>query len=60
MIEMKVVRNVILNKIDSNDQPFRLHRFPPRSRQNFPDMTNLTDILYLIMKFFSRNEICQK
>ena len=40
MIEMKVVKNVILNKIDLHDQPFRMHRSPPRSRQNFPDSKN--------------------
>ena len=37
MIEIKVVRNVILNKIDLNDQPSRMHRSQPRSHQNFPD-----------------------
>ena len=37
MIEMKVVRNVILNKIDLHDKPFRMNRSPSRSRQNFPD-----------------------
>ena len=31
MIEMKVVTNEILNKIDHHDQPFRLHRSPPKS-----------------------------
>ena len=35
MIEIKVVRNDIMN-IDFHDQPSRMHRFPPRSRQNFP------------------------
>ena len=40
MIEIKIVKNVILNKIDLYDQPFRMHRSPPRSRQNFPDSKN--------------------
>ena len=35
MIEIKFVKNVILNNIDINDQPFRMHRSPPKSRQNF-------------------------
>ena len=53
MIEMKVVRNVILNKIDPHDQPFRLHRSPPRSRQNFPDSKNskiwqISQIFYIL------------
>ena len=33
MIEMKVVKNVILNNIDFHDQPSRMYRSPPRSRQ---------------------------
>ena len=32
MIEMKVVRKVILNKIEPHDQAFMLHRSLPRSR----------------------------
>ena len=40
IIEIKVVRNVILNNIDFHDQPSRMHRFPPRSRQHFPDSKN--------------------
>ena len=60
MIEIKVVRNVILNNIDLHDQPFRMHRSPSRSPQNFPDskkfktLTNLTDILHLIIEYFRR------
>ena len=37
MIEIKVVKNVILNNIDIHDQPFRMHRSPSRSRENFSD-----------------------
>ena len=35
MIEIKVVRNFILNDIDIHDQPSRMHCSPPRSRRNF-------------------------
>ena len=37
MVEIKVVRNIILNNIDFDDQPSRMHGSPPRSRQHFPD-----------------------
>ena len=37
MIVMKVVRIIILSNIELHDQPFRMHRSPPRSHQNFPD-----------------------
>ena len=65
-VNIKVVRNVILNNIDINDQPFRMHRSPPRSRQNFPDSKNskiytfFTDISDLIIESFDRDESCQK
>ena len=58
MIEMKVVRNVILNNIDMYDQPFRMHRSPPPESPNFygfkkfKDLTNLTDISDLIIRVF--------
>ena len=37
IIEIKVVRNVILNNINMQDQPSGMYRSPSRSRQNFPD-----------------------
>ena len=58
MIEIKVVTNVILNKIYFHDQPFRMHRSPPRSRQNLPDSKNSkidkshTDISDLIIECY--------
>ena len=62
MIEIKVVRNVILNNIDIYDQPFRIHRSPPRSRQNFPDSKNskITVISNDTVHCFGRNRSCQK
>ena len=52
MIEIKVVRNVILNNIDNHDQPFRMHRYPPRVAkvsifEKFKDVTNLTQIFQI-------------
>ena len=41
MIEIKDVKNVILNNIDIIDKHSRMHRSPPRSRQIFPDSKNL-------------------
>ena len=35
MIEIKVVTNVILNNIDLNNQPSRMHRSPPRVAKLF-------------------------
>ena len=66
MIEIKVVRNVILNNIDLHDQPSRMHRSPPRSRQNFPDSKNSkidkseTDISDLIIECFDQDKSYQK
>ena len=40
IVRIKVVRNVILNNIDFHDQPSKMHSFPPRNRQNFPDSWN--------------------
>ena len=64
MIEMKVVRNVILNNIDFYDQPFRMlqpsQESPKFSRlENFKDLTNLTDISDLII-VFCLDKSCQK
>ena len=39
MVEIKDVRNFILNNIDDHDQPSRMHRSPPRSPK-FPDSKN--------------------
>jgi len=36
-IGIKVVRNVISNNIDINNQPSRMHRSPSRSHQTFVD-----------------------
>ena len=49
MIEIKVVRNIILNSIDINDQPSKMHHSPPMSCQNFQikkiqRLTNLRQI----------------
>ena len=66
IIEIKVVRNVISNNIDIYDQPSRIHRSPPRSRQNFPDSKNSkidkseTNISYLIIECFDQDESCQE
>ena len=55
-----------LNKIDIHDQPSRMHRSPPRGRQNFPDKKNVkidksnTDISDLIIECFDHDETCQK
>ena len=35
MIEIKVVRNDILNNIYIHDQTYRMHRSPPRVAKNF-------------------------
>ena len=66
MIEIKVVRNFILNNIDTHDQPSRMHRSPPRSRQNFQirkiqryDKFD-TDISDLMIECFDRDKSCQK
>ena len=40
IIEIKVVRNVILNNIDLYDQPSRMHRSSFRSRQKISDKKN--------------------
>ena len=65
-------KNVILNKIDLHDQPFRKHRSPPNSpkfsplsRQNFSDSKNskiwqISDISDLIIECFGRNKSCHK
>ena len=52
MIEIKVVRNVILNNIDIQDQPSRCIVLPPGvakiSRfEKFKDFTNLTQIFQI-------------
>ena len=68
IIEIKVVRNVILNNIDFHDQPSRMHRSPSRSRQKisdskkFKEKINLIDknISDLIIECFDRNKTCQK
>ena len=52
MIEIKVVRNVILNNIDIHDQPSRLHRSLSRIRQNFPDSWAIQDFLSHFRPFF--------
>ena len=66
MIEIKVVRNVILNNMDFHDQPSRMHCPPPRSRHNFQirkiqrfDKSD-TDILDLIIECFDSDKSCQK
>ena len=65
MIEIKVVRNIILN-INIYDQLSRMHRSPPRSRQNFQirkmqryDKSD-TDISDLMIECFDRDKSCQK
>ena len=66
MIGIKFVKNVILNNIDINDQPFRMHRSPPRSRQNFQITKILRydkserDTLDLMIEFFGRDKSYQK
>ena len=66
MIEIKVVRNVILNNIDIHDQPSRMHRSPPRSRQNFQIRKiqrygkSDTDISDLMIECFDQDKSCQK
>ena len=50
---MKVVKDVILNKIDPYGQPFRLHRSPPRNRQNIPDPKN-SKIWQISLKYQSK------
>ena len=40
MIEIKVVRNLILNNIVAHDQPSKMHSSLPMSRQNFPNLKN--------------------
>ena len=39
-IRNKSCQKFNLNNIDIQDQPSRMHRSPPRSRQNFPDSKN--------------------
>ena len=53
IIGLRVVRNVILNNIGFHDQPSRMHRSPPRSRQNFPDSYNskILHIWYICVGF---------
>ena len=66
MIEIKVVRNFILNYINLHDEPSRMHRSLPRSRQNFPDLKNSkidksdTDISDLIIQCFDQDKSNQK
>ena len=66
MIEIKVIRNVILNNINLDDKLLRIHRSPPRNHQNFPDSKiqwfdkSDTDILDLIIECFSQDKSCQK
>ena len=69
MIEMKVLRNVILNNIDLHDQPSRMYGSPPMSRQNFPDFpdcnfrqknSKITVISNDTVHCFGRNKSCQK
>ena len=68
MIEIKVVRNVILNNIDFYDQLSRMHRSPSRSRPNskifekLKDQINLIDKKNsdLVIECFDRNKSCQK
>ena len=53
-VEIKSVRNVILNNIDNNNnQPSRMHRSPSWSRQNFPDSKNskIWQIWYRYFRF---------
>ena len=63
MIEIKLVGNIMLNNIDLHDQPFRMHRSPPRSCQNFPDskiskiVKSDTDISDLIIECFNLVEV---
>ena len=53
IIEIKVVRNVILNNIDLHDQPSRMHRSPPKESPKFSrfvkfkDLTNLTQLFQI-------------
>ena len=62
MIEIKVVKNLILNNIDIDDQPSRMHRSLPMSRQNFPDSKNskITVISNDTVHCFDQNKSCQK
>ena len=68
LIGIKVVRNIILNNMDQNDQPSRMHRSPCRSRQKcsdskkFKDKINLIDknISDLIIECFDRKKSGQK
>ena len=68
IIEIKVVRNVILNNIDLHNQPCRMHRSPSSSRQKFSNSKksrkkiNLIDknISDLIIECFDGNKSCQK
>ena len=62
MIEIKVVRNVILNNIDVHDQPSRIHCSTPEVAKIFQiriiqifDQSD-TDISDLIIKYFYRDE----
>ena len=62
MIEIKVVRNVILNNIDLHDQPSRMHLSPPRSCQKFSNSKNskITVIFNETVHCFGRNKSCPK
>ena len=53
MIEIKVVRNVILNNINLHDQPSRMHCSPSRSRQKFSDSKKFKEKINLIDKNIS-------
>ena len=52
MIEIKVVRNLILNNINIHDQLSRMHCSPPRSRQKISDLKN-TRIRQIRHRYFS-------
>ena len=58
MIEIKVVKNLILNNIDFHDQPSRMHGSPPQKSPKifrfeiFQNLTNLTDISDLVIECF--------
>ena len=54
MIEIKGVRNIILNNINPHDQPSRMHCSHPRSPQNIPDKSD-TNISDLTIECFSRD-----
>ena len=62
MIEIKVVRNHILNNIDFHNQLSRMHRSLPMSRKKFPDSknSNITVISNDTAHCFDQNKSCQK